>query len=194
MTFQEYIALEEKHNKETVETYEVLHELPFSSGDEAEAAYRDFCNREGYTVDSRMSRKAFEDCHRYYDAEQVMDLIQNCKRFIQFGSDIEFTKIDLFDGLRRGSLKVRKIQLTADGTAYLKFFHKPSIRTRLSQFLEDSIEDVDEGTAEAVNAFIDELEDDPKHIAAELWDWWCEQCKEENRDPNTGYRNDLDED
>lgn len=194
MTFQEYIALEEKHNKETVETYAVLHELPFSSGDEAEAAYGEFCKREGYTVDSRMSRDAFALCHRYYDAEQVMDLIQNCKRFIQLGSDIEFTKIDLFDGLRRDSLKVRKIQLTADGTAYLKFFHKPLLRTRLFEILEQSIGHVDEDMAEEVNAWIDELEDDPKRIAQEIWDAWCDKCEEANADPNTGCINDLDED
>ncbi len=194
MTFQEYIALENKHNEETVKTFEVLHELPFTSGDEAEAAYEAFCRKEGYTVNSRMSRQVFVDCHRYYDDEQVVDLIQNCKRFIQFGSDNEFTRIELFDGLRRGSLKVRKIQLTSDGTAYLTFFRKPSIRTRLFSILEEHIGPVDEDTAEEVNAFIDELEDDPKRIAQEIWDEWCDRCEEANADPNTGCKNDLDED
>ena len=196
MTFQEQIALEEKHNKETVKTYGVdWHELPFTTGDEAEKAYQVFCKREGYTVDSRMSRKAFADCHRYFNAEYAMEKLNDCKRFIQFGrDDIEFTKIDLFDGLRRGSLKVRKIQLTAEGTAYLTFFRKPTIRTRLFEILEQSIGHVDEDMAEEVNAWIDELEDDPKRIAQEIWDEWCDRCEEANADPNTGCINYSDED
>lgn len=194
MTFQEYIALEEKHNEETVKTFEVIHELPFMSGDDAEVAYEKFCKREGYTLGSKMSCKAFKDCHRYFNGEYAVGLLQNCKRFIQFGKDVEFAQIDLFDGLRRGSLKVRKIQITADGTAYLTFFRKPFIITRIFNLLEMSMGHADEETAEEVNGWIDELQDDPKRIAAEIWDAWCDRCEDDNVDPNTGCKNDLDED
>lgn len=190
------MTLINKHNEETVKTYEVIHELPFTSGDEAEKAYEAFCKREGYTFDSRMSRKAFNDCHRYFRGDYAVGLINDCKRFIQFATDTEFTKREVIDGLLRGSLKVRKIQLTANGTAYLTFFRRPTVVTRLFNVLEWAFLSgayADEEMAENINALIDELQDDPKRIATEIWNAWCDKCEEDNVDPNTGCINDLDD-
>lgn len=197
MTFAEYIALEQKHNAETVKTYEVLHELPFASGDEAEAAYKEFCKRERYTLGSNISRTAFHECHRYFSAEYVVDLVKDCKRFIQFGRDIEFTKAELFDGLRRGGLKVCKVRVTADDTAYLTFFHTPVCETAIFNLVEWGVLDkgsADEEMRENIIEMIDELKDDPKRIATEIWNAWCDKCEQEGKDPDSGLSLDTDED